>query len=402
MITPVALSLSQARRLALGAQGFADPRPTGRVDRRHLRRIVSQMGLIQIDSVNVLARSQELVVFARLGPHRRSLIPDATAAGELFEYWAHEASHVSTTDYPLYRWAMDSAARSRRLERWGQDHAALLDEIEAYVADHGPIVASDVRQESRPNGPWWDWDDGKRALEALFIRGRITATRRQRDFARLYDLPDRVIPAHVLNLPVPSEHDARKQLLRQAAASCGVGTLEDLADYHRQRRPVVRPLIDELVEAGELIPAEVEGWDEIAYLHPQATTPRSIKRCALLSPFDPVVWYRDRAERLFDFHYRIEIYIPPAQRRYGYFVLPVLLGEHLVGRVDLKADRQAGALLVRHAWIEAGYEAGVVAPAIIAELDLMAAWLGLERVEIEPAGDLAPALLDEQSVRRSH
>jgi uncharacterized protein len=384
------ISNAQARRIALGAQGFADPRPTGRVDRRHLRRVVDRMGVIQIDSVNVLVRSQELPLFARLGPHPRSLIHDATAAGELFEYWVHEACHVPIDHYPLHRWAMERHPRWKGFRMFAAERADFVDAVRARVSSDGPIVAGDLQARDRPKESWWDWDDGKLALEYLFRTGEVACTRRPRDFARLYDLAERVIPAEVLHAPAPSEHDAKKEMLVLAARSHGVGTASDLADYHRLAH--TRSLFAELVEEGRLLEVAVEGWSERAYLHPDARVPRRIEARALLSPFDPVVWRRERAERLFGFHYRIEIYVPAPKRQFGYYVLPVLLGDALVGRVDLKADRQRGVLLVQSAYGEPGIHEAEVADEVADELRQLAAWLGLGGIEVNGRGDLAPAL----------
>jgi len=386
------LSLAQARRIALAAQGFTDPRPTGRVDRRHLRRVLDRMGLIQIDSVNVLARSQELPLFARLGPHPRSLIGDATAAGELFEYWVHEACHVPVEHHHLYRWRMQNDHRWGDVRRLAERRPGFVDEVYRRVEAVGPIAASDLEQRVGPKGSWWDWDDGKVALEHLFWSGRIAAVRRPTDFARLYDIAERVIPADVLARPTPSEHEARKELLVMAARHHGVGTADDLADYHRQKPHVCRPLLLELVEEGRLLHAQVEGWGKPTYLHPDAAVPKRVAARALLSPFDPLVWHRDRVERLFGFRYRIEIYVPQPKRRYGYYVLPFLLGDRLVARTDLKADRQRRVLMVQGAFAEPGAPVDEVADALAAELHLMAGWLGLERVEVGSRGDLVSPL----------
>ncbi|WP_040494555.1 winged helix-turn-helix domain-containing protein [Ilumatobacter nonamiensis] len=385
------LSASQARRIALYAQGFGTPRPSGRVDRRHLRRVLRHIGLIQIDSVNVLVRSQELPLFARLGPHPRSLIPDATAAGELFEYWVHEACHVPVEQRPLYGWAMQGHPRWKSMRRFAAERPDVIESVLARVRVEGPLVASDLEMRDRPKGQWWDWDDGKLALEHLFRTGEVAATRRPNDFARLYDLAERVIPAEVLDLPRPSEHDAKKELLVLAAQYHGVGTAADLADYHRLVH--TRALLAELVEEGRLVATTVDGWTRPAFMHPDAYLPRWVRGCALLSPFDPVVWFRDRAERLFDFHYRIEIYVPKPQRVFGYYVLPVLLDDRLVARVDVKADRANGRLLVLGAHGEPGIDPATVIEPMSAELRSMAAWLGLGAgVEVSPRGDLAPAL----------
>jgi uncharacterized protein YcaQ len=383
------LTAGAARRIALAAQGLAERRPIGRVDRRHLRRAFDRMGLIQIDSVNVLARSQEVVLFSRLGGHPRNLLPAATDAGELFEYWVHEASHVPVEQHPLFRWkmarGMDFAYQS--VAALEQKRPGFIDLVYERVAE-GPLVAGELSQRVGAKGSWWDWDDGKIALEHLFWTGRVTARRRSVDFARVYELPSARLPAAVLELPTPTESDARKELLVLAAKYHGVGTAGDLVDYHRQKITVAKPLMAELVEEGRLLPVMVRGWDSPAYLHPDARRPQRVSARALLSPFDPVVWNRDRAERLFGFRYRIEIYTPPPKRIYGYYVLPFLLGDELVARVDLKADRQNGRLLVQGVFAEPGVPAEVVVPDLAEELLEMAFWLGLPDVVVRERGDL--------------
>jgi uncharacterized protein len=391
MSTTVELSSAQARRLALGAQGFSDPRPTGRIDRRHLRRVVDRMGLIQIDSVNVLVRSQELPLFARLGPHPRTLIDDATRHGDLFEFWVHEACHVPMELHPLQRWAMQEHPRWRSLRTWAATNRSLVENVLDRVRAEGPIVASDLDMRDRPKSTWWDWDDGKLALEHLFRTGEVAARRRSSDFARLYDVAERMIPAHVLAQPGPPAHEAKKELLVRAAKHHGVGTASDLTDYHRLSH--TRTLLAELVEEGRLVPATVEGWSQPAFLHPDAKVPRRVSARALLSPFDPVVWNRSRIERLFGFHYRIEIYVPAAKRQYGYYVLPFLLGDELVARVDLKADRRSATLLVQGAFGEVGIDERYVAAELAAELASMAQWLGLDGgISVAARGDLSAAL----------
>jgi uncharacterized protein YcaQ len=391
---PLSLSLAQARRVALAAQGFTDPRPAGRVDRRHLRRVFDRVGLIQIDSVNVLVRSQELPLFARLGPHPRDLLPKASGDGVLFEYWGHEASHIPVEQQPLFRWKMARAAEHawRGVAAMSKERPGYVEAVYEMVAERGPVVAGELSERTAPKGAWWDWDHAKLALEWLFYTGRITARRRVNDFARLYDVPERMLPVSVLAEPTPTEEDARKGLLLLAARSQGVGTLRDLAEYHRQNIPRCKPLVAELVEEGSLLPAQVEGWREPAYVHPEATLPRRVGAHALLSPFDSVIWERPRVERLFGFHYRIEIYTPAPKRKFGYYVLPFLLGDELVGRVDLKAERAMSTLLVRGSYTEPGAQEGPVAEALARELALMAGWLGLERVVVEDRGELAPAL----------
>ncbi|MEY2435198.1 MAG: uncharacterized protein QOF97_34 [Acidimicrobiaceae bacterium] len=388
----VTLSNAEAKRIALAAQGFADPRPTGRVDRRHLRRVLDRIGLLQIDSVNVLVRSQELPLFARLGPHPRSLIDDAMRDGELFEYWVHEASLVPISQYHLYRWRMREPFPWPGFRRRVQQQGEYIEQVYQRVVDEGPLVASDLKARVGKKGTWWDHDDGKTALEALFYLGRITARRRPHDFARVYDLPERMIPVEALTRPVLSEHEARKELLVLAAKYHGIGTLQDLADYHRLMPTACKGPLAELVEEGRLLPATVREWDRPAYLHPAARLPRRIGARALLSPFDPVVWTRGRALRMFDFHYRIEIYTPIPKRQYGYYVLPFLLGDELVGRVDLKADRANRALLVQSAWAEPRVDEREVAAELMEELRLMAFWLELDRIEVTGRGDLGPRL----------
>jgi uncharacterized protein YcaQ len=386
------LSADQARRMALAAQGFTDRRPTGRVDRRHLRKVFDRIGVIQIDSVNVLVRSQELPLFARLGPHPRTMLADALDDGELFEYWAHMAAITPSAQHRLFRWRMAKAHLWDSVNRLEHRRPGFLEEVLAQVRDLGPITASDLGERAGKKGSWWDWDDGKIALEHLFSDGRVAARRRRNDFARLYDLPERVLPDAALAAPTPSEPEARKELLVIAARAMGVATHGDLADYHRQNAKQCQPFVRELVEAGELLPAKVEGWAKPAFVHPEATVPRWVKGRALLSPFDSLVWSRERTERVFGFHYRIEIYTPPPKRVYGYYVLPFLLDGELVGRIDLKADRAAGVLRVQAAHAEPGVDAAPVAVNLAAELRSMADWLELDRVAASDRGDLAPAL----------
>lgn len=389
------ISLASARRIALAAQGFANPRPTGRIDKRHLHRVLDSVGLIQIDSVNVLVRSQELPLFSRLGNHPRTLIPNATDAGELFEYWCHEASHLPVSMHPLVRWRMDEARKGAMwpgLTRVAKSKPKLVAEIRDRIYSDGPLVAGDVRTRKGPKGSWWDWDDGKAVLEYLFWTGEITARRRTNDFARVYHAPHHVLPAEILNTPAPEESDARRTLLLLAARSVGIGTAGDLADYHRQKAASVKPLIAELVSTGELEKVRVEGWREPAYMLPDAVKPRSVSTRALVSPFDSLVWCRPRIERLFDFHYRIEIYVPAPKRVYGYYVLPFVLGDRIVARVDLKADRYAGELVVPGAFGEAGVDVRHVASELMIELQEMAAWLGLDSVRVQKNGDVATQL----------
>ena len=396
------LSAAEARRLALRAQGFTDCRPAGRADVRHLRRVVDRVGLLQIDSVNVLVRSHYLPMFSRLGPYPRDLLDRmASERAELFEYWAHEQSLLPVAAHPLVRWRMDWAAQGHTwggLARFARENPAYIEAVHAEIAERGPLPASALRDPGTRSGPWWGWGEGKRALEWLHWTGRLAALRRP-TFERLYDLPERVLPPDVLDRPAVPEGDARKALLVLAARSLGVATAADLADYHRQRLTAVRPLLAELVEDGSLLEATVEGWNAPAYLHPGARVPRRAEAAALVSPFDSLVWDRRRTERLFAFHLRLEIYTPAHRRRFGYYVLPFLLGDRLVGRVDLKADRRAGALLVHGAYAEDGVAAAAVVGPLAAELWSMAAWLGLERVVVGDRGELAPSLVAAAAAR---
>lgn len=384
--------MAEARRIALAAQGFTDRRPPGRVDRRHLRRVFDRINVIQVDSVNVLVRSQELPLFARLGPHPRTMLADAIDDGTLLEYWAHMAAIVPSEQHRLFRWRMAAEPIWSSIARIARERPGFVEEVRRRVRDEGPLTAADLEQRAGKKGSWWSWDDGKIALEYLFAVGEVVAVRRRRDFAREYDLPERVLPAHVLAAPTPPEHEARKELLTFAARSLGIGTLDDLADYHRQKRQVCKPLVAELVEEGVLREVRVERWTKRAYLHRDAVLPRAVPARALLSPFDSLVWYRERNERLFGFHYRIEIYTPAAKRKYGYYVLPYLLGERIVGRVDLKADRAASTLRVQGAYVEPGVAPREVAGPLVTELRLMADWLELETVASTARGDLAAAL----------
>ncbi len=389
------VSLASARRIALAAQGFASPRPSGRVDRRHLRKVLHHIGLIQIDSVNVLARSQELTLFSRLGNHPRSLIPDATADGELFEYWCHEASHLPTSMHRLVRWRMEDARNGTMwpgLQRFAKSKSQFVQEVRDRVFNDGPLVASDVKTRTGPKGSWWDWDDGKAALEYLFWTGEITAQRRPNDFARMYFAPQHVLPKEVLKAKTPTEFEARSELLLLAAKSLGIATASDLLDYHRQKPGPAKPVLAELVEQGNLEQVRVEGWRDVAYILPSVSTPRSMNTRALVSPFDSLVWCRPRIERLWDFNYRIEIYTPEHKRVYGYYVLPFVLGDRIVARVDLKADRQGGALLVHGAYSEPEIDFKHVVSELADELKLMALWLGLDAVKVGDQGDLSSAL----------
>lgn len=390
------LSIVEARRIALAAQGFATPRPTTTVTQKHVAGVLRNVGVIQIDSVNVLVRSQELPLFSRLGSHKRSAIPEATKRGKIFEYWAHEAAHVPVELHPLFRWKMDQARRGDSthwgLSKFYSANRSFVESIFKRVKSEGPISSRECSTRNGPKGTWWDWDEAKTALEYLFLTGRLMSRARGSDFSRIYDIPERVLPESVLVMATPNEHDARKALVLRSGASMGIATATDLADYFRQKLTFVRPLIKELVEEGELREVRVEGWKESAYLHPSAQLPKSIQTRALLSPFDSLVWCRPRNERLFNFHYRIEIYTPQHKRIFGYYVLPFMLNGEVVGRVDVKAHRAERILRVHGAYAEVGVNLGDVAKQLAAELVEMAAWLDLEKVDIVGRGNLSTKL----------
>jgi uncharacterized protein YcaQ len=386
------LSADRARRVALAAQGFATPRPRGRVDRRHVRRLLDRTGVLQIDSVNVLVRAQEMPLFSRLGPHPRDLLPRMTADAELFEYWAHQASLVPVELHPLFRWRMEEMKQRENGSRsyLEQKRPGYLKKVLAEVRARGPVTAAQLEPGRTRKGSWWDWDDAKRALEVLFWCGALVATR-GRTFERIYDLPERVLPADVLAQPTPEENDAKRELLLMAARSLGIATIADLAYYYGLNMTRSRPLVAELVEDGELIEVAVEGWGDRAYVTPEVKVPRRVGATTLVSPFDPLMWERKRVERVFDFVYRIEIYVPAPDRVYGYYVLPFLYDDRLVARVDLKADRKRSTLVVPGAFAEAHLsDEGL--HALAAELRVMADWLELEHVEVADHGDLGGAL----------
>jgi len=391
------ISLAMARRIALGAQGFNDPRPGGIPDRRHLARVLSRTGLLQIDSVSAVVRAHYMPLYSRLGPYPLTLLDNAavTRKRAVFEYWAHEASFLPVETYPLMRWRMQRAEQGGEmylgLAKWGRERREMIDEIYAQVAERGPIAASDI-EGHKGNGGWWGWSEAKHAFEWLFWAGRITTAYR-RGFERYYDLPERVLPQAVLDLPVPSVEDAHRELLRISARAHGIATYGDLRDYFRLAPGDTKDRIEELVETGELLPVQVESWDKAAYLHKDARIPRRIEARALLAPFDPVVFERTRTEKLFNFRYRIEIYTPAEKRQYGYYVLPFLLGDRIVARVDLRADRPTSVLRVHAAYAEAGAPPETTAR-LFEELKQMQAWLGLEAIEVTPSGDLGPALAD--------
>jgi uncharacterized protein YcaQ len=378
------LSAAQARRITIAAQGLAGAPPPGPVTPTRLKRLVDRLGVIQIDSVNVLARSHYLPPFARLGAYPREML-EVAAWGKkpfLFEYWGHEASFLPVALQPLFRWRMD---RARAGETWSglatfaRERRDYIDAVLERIEKEGPLTGGDFADAPRQAG-WWNWSHGKRALEWLFWTGQIT-TRTRRGFERVYDLTRRVLPQAIVDSPTPTEAEAQRELLRISARAMGVATAGDLRDYFRLPVAGFKDRIAELVESGDLTPASVAGWGRAAYLARDARTPRRVSGAALLSPFDNLIWRRERTERLFGLRYRIEIYTPAHKREHGYYVLPFLLGDVLVARVDLKADRQARVLRVQSAHPESG--ASVEAAGALSEaLRRMADWLGLEEVLI--------------------
>ncbi len=390
------LSLGEARRIALAAQGFDLPRPSGRVDARHIRRTIRRLGLLQIDYVNVLVPAHYQVLFSRLGPYRMSALDDLVyRRREFTEQWAHEASILPVESWPLLRYRMEAhRVRPNGFESFMKQHPDYVERVLEEVRARGPLAANDLPDPAgasrRIEGAWFGTVP-RAMLEAHFGRGDLAVAERRPNFTRVFDLAERVIPPEPHRRKVGRE-EAQRELLRLAAQAHGVGTAGDLADYYRMPVREVRPRINELVEAGELREVRVEGWQQPAYLHPKARLPRPIAPSSLLSPFDPVIWYRARAKRLFDFDYRFEIFVPQAKRKWGAYVLPFLRGDRLVARVDLKADRTERRLLVPAAYIEPGSEPGTVADALATELQTMAAWLGLEAVVIGRRGGFARRL----------
>ncbi|GLZ84499.1 hypothetical protein Pres01_05500 [Metapseudomonas resinovorans] len=384
----LSLSLPEARRLALAAQGFARA-PRGAIRHRQLLAQLDALGVVQIDSVNALVRSHYLPAFSRLGHYDRELLDDL-AWGKprrraLFEYWGHEASLLPLELYPLMRWRMRRAANGQgiyqQLAKFGFEQQEVIQRVLQSVREQGPLGAGALSTREERAGPWWDWSAEKHAMEWLFAAGEVTVAGR-RGFERLYDLPERVIPADILNQPEMSETDAQRQLLLRAAQALGVATERDLRDYYRLETSDSQARLAELVEEGALQPAQVDGWKQPAYCLGDPKVPRKVKASALLSPFDSLIWERARTERLFDFRYRLEIYTPQHKRQFGYYVLPFLHDERLAARVDLRAERAQGRLAVHalheeeHGLSESGMQA------LADNLQGMAAWLGLDEVVV--------------------
>jgi uncharacterized protein YcaQ len=393
------LSRAQARRIALAAQGFLDPRHTTPT-MRTFNRTLERTGVLQVDSVNVLQRAHYMPLFSRMGPYDTAMLTRATERKprRLVEYWAHVQALMPVELWPLMRHRMESY-RSQRGKWWKAVDDDLTARLLVEVSERGPSTARELDDGApRDRKHWgWNWSEAKKALDFLYMVGELAISGRNSQFEVVYDLPERVLPPDVLALPTPTADETTRELVRRAARSCGVATALCLADYYRLRQqpgagmPAVQTAVEELVEEGELLPVRIEGWRRPAYLHREARRPRKVNARAFLSPFDPLVWLRERTEHLFDFHYRIEIYTPAEKRQYGYYVLPFLLRDEIVARVDLKADRKEGRLAVKAAWAEDGAPEDT-AEELSEELRQLAGWLGLSDVTVEPRGDLAPML----------
>ncbi|MGL4340214.1 MAG: winged helix-turn-helix domain-containing protein [Rhodoglobus sp.] len=412
------VSAAQARRIALAAQGFG--RPHAQVGTRQLNQVIRRLGVLQLDSVNVFERSHYLPVFARLGPYDKSLLDQLTFSRRsgYTEAWAHQAAIIPVESWPLWRWAMDARRQpTSHWGRWAEAHAPMLNFLRSELATAGPLTARSVEHESNVRtGPWWGWSDVKTGLECLFMFGEVVTAGRVR-FERVYALAEQRLPAEIINRTIP-KHDAVRELVRRGAQALGIGTVRDIADYWRLPQATTRVAINELVDSGDLVPVTVGtprtagsgtahtrtstkssggpspsrdgAWGIAAFLHRDARIPRRIEHAALLSPFDPVVWERARALRMFDFHYRIEIYTPASQRIFGYYSLPLLIDEAIVGRIDLKTDRQSRTLLVQSAWRQPG--AFIDLERVTALLRDTATWQGMEGIKVMGRGDLSPEL----------
>ncbi len=391
----VRLSAGEARRIAFAAQGFDRERPTGKADVRHFRRVIDALGLLQLDYVNVLMPAHFLILWSRLGSYdRRRFERFIYDSGELTEQWAHEASIVPVSAWPLL-------AHRRKAHKIGSHNpirklrgrTTYLDAVLEQVQRDGAVTANDLPPVPGPRRKPGDWHRSipRCALEYHFATGALAVADRLTNFQRVYDLPERVLPAEHLFREV-SEDDARRELLARAAKSLGVATLQDLADYYRMTAREAAPIVQDLVDVGTLSAVTVEGWEQVAYLSNSARLPRRIAGASLLSPFDPVVWYRPRAERLFNFHYRIEIYLPAAQRKWGYYVLPFRVGDEIVARVDLKADRQSGKLLVLAAHEEPGTDCSRCVAHLAQELRALSDWLELDDINVTKKTDFSRSL----------
>jgi uncharacterized protein YcaQ len=418
--TSITLSLPEARRLAVASQGFA--RRPSKPSIAHLRALAARLHAFQIDSVNVLARAHYVPAFARLGPYPMDALDTlAYRTRELFEYWGHAACLLPIALYPLVRYRMSKHTELTH-EYLRSERGAYMAKAYAEVQDHGPMTAAELSNPGKRSGKWWNWGRGKATLEYLYDAGLLAIAGR-RGFERLYDLTERVIPQAALDAAAPAREEAMKQLICLGARAYGIGTFNDIVRYlevdgwrdrlpagpywewpkirrGRRNTPIAKRLVAELVEEGRLRPARVDGWKEPAYLHPDARVPRSVDARALVTPFDSLVWERDRIARLFGMQYTIEMYTPAPRRIYGYYVCPFLLGDRLVARCDLKADRARKVLMVRSAFLEPQQRARLIVADLADELRQMQAWLALDRIEVADRGGLAVALRRAVAARR--
>ena len=393
------ISNAQARRIALHAQGFGEARPKGRIDRRHLRKTMRRLHLLQLDSVPIVIRTQYMPLFSRLGAYRSELLDEiAYDAGEWFEAWSHEASLLPIEIEPWLRW---SKARARQGLTWKHLHAlakkdpGYVESVLGEVKARGPLTAGELSDPRPRSGKWWgSRSAGAVALDWLYRIGEL-GVRRNRRFVKAFDLFERIVPAEIRRRSTPTLESSLDELILRSARAQGVATADCLVDYFRLPPRPARARIGNLVEDRRLVPCRVEGWNRPAYRHPDATRPRAIRAAALLSPFDPVVWNRKRIRSLFNFDYRLEIYTPEAKRRHGYYVLPFLLDDRLVARFDLKTDREASRLRVLSAHVEEGVRPGAVAAAAASELARLARFVGVDRVGVGRRGNLATALRRE-------
>jgi uncharacterized protein YcaQ len=392
------LTLLEARRMALAAQGFGQKKTDSASGWVAQDKVLKRLHLLQIDSVNVLTRSHYLPLFSRLGNYDRAALDQRTLEHKtrsFFECWAHEASLVRMELHPLTRWRMNRAHKGdgiyRAMRDFARDEKTYLNNVMTFVTSHGPTAQSDLPDKSKGEGGWWGWSKGKLALETLFAQGLLTTAKRE-NFERFYDLPERVIPAEILALSTPSERDSILHLMDLSGQALGVATAFDLRDYFRLPVAEAKQALDDAVEAGILQPVKVDGWKAHAYVHRAAKLPKKVEGASLVSPFDPICWDRDRAERLFNFHYRIELYTPQTKRKFGYYVLPFLRNESFAGRVCLKAVRAENTLRANASHVEDFLDPTETAEALAIELKRMAHWLGLSHIEIVKSGSLAKTL----------
>lgn len=400
---PDAINLNQARRIAINAQGFEGTAKNSNSSWKRLQRGLDKTQLLQIDSVNAVCRSHYLPLFSRTGLYQQSVLDKYTLEKtnrEVFEYWGHEASLMPLDLHPLFRWRMKYAEQGKgvykMLAAFADENRTYLDEIYQRVKSSGPTTAGELEEERKPAG-WWQWSKSKMALEFLFCTGRITTSHRH-NFQRYYDITERVIPNDILNMNTPTLIDAHKQLLLRAAKAHGVATEKDLRDYFRLGAKECKIALQELVEDKALIPVDVQSWTHQAFIPKGLAPGKQIRSSAVLSPFDPLLWFRERGERLFDFHYRLEIYTPAKKRKFGYYVLPVLHNEKMVGRIDVKADRKTGTLLVHAVFAESDEHTPALIKALLNQLPLLMTFLGLQTIAISGSTPWYPMNDEEMTI----